>query len=74
MKAETAITLSAMAIAVGLVLLPRRAGGTPAAATFRNLMLPRVGAGDGAVVWDGAASARYREQLSREAGSDWYGP
>ena len=74
MKTETLLIVSALAIAAGLVLIPRRGGAASAAAGNRDLFSPRVGAGDGATVWSDARTAQYREQLSRETGRDWMGP
>lgn len=71
MKTETTLIVGALAIAAGLVLIPRRprsASGTAAA------QVARTGAGDAATVWDDNATARYREQLRRQtAGQDWTG-
>lgn len=73
MKTGEMLTVTALAIAAGLVLIPRRAS---AAAAFgaRNVSAPRVGAGDGATVWNDARTAQYREQLAGQAGRDWTGP
>lgn len=73
MKTETAMIVGALAIAAGLVLIPKRprsASGVAAA------QVPRVGAGDASTVWDDSATARYREQLRRQAAADpgWTGP
>lgn len=70
MKTDTMLTVGALAIAAGLVLMPRRARG--AVTLPPGGAQPRVGGAAG-TVWDDAATARYREQLAREAG-DWTGP
>lgn len=70
MKTDTLLIVGALAVAAGLVLLPRRAAG--AAASPRDLAAPRVG-GTAGSLWTDADSVRYREQLAREAG-DWMGP
>ena len=71
MKSETMLIVGALAIAAGLVLVPRRGRASVGVA---GKQLARVGAGDGSTVWGGAASAQSREQLARETGPDWTGP
>lgn len=72
MTNDTALIVGALAIAAGLVLIPKRPRAASGAAAATG---PRTGAGDATTVWDGAASARYREALSRQtAGQDWMGP
>lgn len=68
---DTTIIVGALAVAAGLVLLPRRAAG--AVASSGGVGLPRVG-GTAGSLWTAGDSARYREQLARETGSDWTGP
>lgn len=68
---DTALIVGALAVAAGLVLLPRRAAGAMASASGPGL--PRVG-GTAGSLWTAGDSARYREQLARETGSDWMGP
>ena len=74
MKTGEMLTVTALAIAAGLVLIPRRAGAASASTGPRNVAAPRVGAGDGATVWSDARTAQYREQLARSVGNDWTGP
>lgn len=72
MKTETTIIVGALAIAAGLVLLPKRAR---AASGVAAAQVPRVGAGDASTVWTPTATAAYREALRQQtAGTDWMGP
>ena len=75
MKTGEMLTVTALAIAAGLVLIPKRtASSAGAGGGFRNVFAPRVGAGDGSTVWTDARTAQYREQLARSVGNDWTGP
>lgn len=70
MKTDTMLLVGALAVAAGLVLLPRRAG----AASAPSVATPRVG-GTAGSLWNDTTTAQYREQLAREtAGAGWYGP
>lgn len=61
---ETVLVVSALAAAVALVFLPRRAAAAPAA---RDLLRPSVG-GQAGDLWSDARTAAYRENMARE---DW---
>lgn len=72
MKTDSLFVVTALAIAAGLVFMPRRAAPV---ASSRGVLQPGVTRTDAASVWTDQATAQYREQLARETGSfDWYGP
>lgn len=71
MKTNTVILGAAVAIAAGLILIPRRAGAAGQAVATPG---PRVGAGDAGAMWSSADSRRYRDQLAASVSSDWTGP
>lgn len=71
MKTETTLIVGALAIAAGLVLIPKRPRSASGVAAAQGA---RVGAGDASTVWNDAATAQYREALKRETGGmDWMG-
>ena len=71
MKTETTLIVGALAIAAGLVLIPKRPRSASGVAAPQA---PRVGSGDAGTIWNDATTAQYREALRRETGGmDWAG-
>lgn len=65
---DTALIVGALAVAAGLVFMPRRA----AAARATTAGLVDYTRTPGGTVWDDAAQAQFREQLRREmSGPGW---
>ena len=71
MKTDTMMLVGALAIAAGLVKIPKR---TRTASTGAAAAPARVGSGDAGTVWNDATTGQYREALKRETGGmDWSG-